>query len=549
MNLELFLRYCLDRYIKDSDNTYFKYVHVGINDLYIFKTQESKVATPDVNKEITVDLIKDYHFGIITEEISGLMQSIYSGHYYIEGRFGTNYVDLIDRARKELEYRPSLLKEKIRQDVKPEYAHYKNLSIEMSDVLYTKLLQEMTMVAVHINSEEFELIYNEIKNKDGLTFSFVLEKYFDIESYIEKLSVNYAELLTFLTDDKIANFMSYIEYQINTDRRLKNDYTKGDILLNSNVSVMRFARAYSVLLKFLEVYPNTVTNRNIVTINTGLNIVKIRNIIVNIFNVLNLEANMQYIFNDNWNFIYDSTNDTTNVILRYLHSIILSKPNQFETGDLLNDMVKKEFKFSSRHIMKLINEPSAYKNEIARNNDIIEDIMNRDLVGTMVFHEMLDTAILNAVKIYEAVAENGEVVTSKISDKMYEVYYKAKKFMVDKKSQKYENLLNEISKDLTLIQSNATEYITVTEKNNLLREAHAIKGELIKIKGKAKSMNDEKLLDLIEEREDFAEDVITLVNKRTIRKERKGTSFKLERDMTDQLKGMQHDGDYYGDEE
>jgi HPt (histidine-containing phosphotransfer) domain-containing protein len=117
------------------------------------------------------------------------------------------------------------------------------------------------------------------------------------------------------------------------------------------------------------------------------------------------------------------------------------------------------------------------------------------------------------------------------------------------KSQKYENLLNEISKDLTLIQSNATEYITVTEKNNLLREAHAIKGELIKIKGKAKSMNDEKLLDLIEEREDFAEDVITLVNKRTIRKERKGTSFKLERDMTDQLKGMQHDGDYYGDEE
>lgn len=549
MNLELFLRYCLDRYIKDSDNTYFKYVHVGINDLYIFKTQESKVAAPDVNKEITVDLIKDYHFGIITEEISGLMQSIYSGHYYIEGRFGTNYVDLIDRARKELEYRPSLLKEKIRQDVKPEYAHYKNLSIEMSDVLYTKLLQEMTMVAVHINSEEFELIYNEIKNKDGLTFSFVLEKYFDIESYIEKLSVNYAELLTFLTDDKIANFMSYIEYQVNTDRRLKNDYTKGDILLNSNVSVMRFARAYSVLLKFLEVYPNTVTNRNIVTINTGLNIVKIRNIIVNIFNVLNLEANMQYIFNDNWNFIYDSTNDTTNIILRYLHSIILSKPNQFETGDLLNDMVKKEFKFSSRHIMKLINEPSAYKNEIARNNDIIEDIMNRDLVGTMVFHEMLDTAILNAVKIYEAVAENGEVVTSKISDKMYEVYYKAKKFMVDKKSQKYENLLNEISKDLTLIQSNATEYITVTEKNNLLREAHAIKGELIKIKGKAKSMNDEKLLDLIEEREDFAEDVITLVNKRTIRKERKGTSFKLERDMTDQLKGMQHDGDYYGDEE
>ena len=272
MNLELFLRYCLDRYIKDSDNTYFKYVHVGINDLYIFKTQESKVAAPDVNKEITVDLIKDYHFGIITEEISGLMQSIYSGHYYIEGRFGTNYVDLINRARKELEYRPSLLKEKIRQDVKPEYAHYKNLSIEMSDVLYTKLLQEMAMVAVHINSEEFELIYNEIKNKDGLTFSFVLEKYFDIESYIEKLAVNYAELLTFLTDDKIANFMSYIEYQINTDRRLKNDYTKGDILLNSNVSVMRFARAYSVLLKFLEVYPKTVTNRNIVTINSGLNI-------------------------------------------------------------------------------------------------------------------------------------------------------------------------------------------------------------------------------------------------------------------------------------
>lgn len=72
---------------------------------------------------------------------------------------------------------------------------------------------------------------------------------------------------------------------------------------------------------------------------------------------------------------------------------------------------------------------------------------------------------------------------------------------------------------------------------------------MITIKNKAKAMNDETLIELIEEREEFADEVLENIQKRNIRQERKGTSFKLETDMTQQLRRMNRDEDLYEDED
>ena len=96
-----------------------------------------------------------------------------------------------------------------------------------------------------------------------------------------------------------------------------------------------------------------------------------------------------------------------------------------------------------------------------------------------------------------------------------------------------------------IVQSKSSELTSATVKNNLIREIHSMKGELIGIKAQAKSMNDEDLLDIIEERIAFAEEILDTINKRDIRQERKGISFKLERDMTSDLRKLNGTSDVY----
>jgi hypothetical protein len=131
-----------------------------------------------------------------------------------------------------------------------------------------------------------------------------------------------------------------------------------------------------------------------------------------------------------------------------------------------------------------------------------------------------------------------ERIPANVKGGLYEVKYKLKKFFIDRKKKKYEYLLNEISKDLYLVESKANELTSATEKNNLIREIHSMKAEMLHIKSKAKEMKDDELLDIISEKVQLADDLVKAVNSRNIRQERKGISFKLERDMTTDLRKM-----------
>lgn len=564
MNLELFLKYCFSKYIKEhGDADYFKYVNVSLNNLYIFKTKYSK--TNDISGEDLpeINLLNEYHFGILDESISNIINGIYRGETEI-GNWDT-YKSLLQGSKEFIENRPSIIKEKVKNGIiSNDDSKYFSFSIEMSDVLYMKLRKEIGIVALKVESTDYDKMYEEIKKSEGIYMvTFILEHFLNIENYMEKMSANHADLVVFLTEDKMANYLSYTEYVINMSRNLKSEYNKDTNLINSNISLHRYQRAYTVLITFLALYPTTVTNRNLITINSGLNINKIKTVFMNILVSPNLESHVSYIFNTYFSYIYDESNDTTNIILRYLHAIILCKPNQFDTLDLLNDIKTKDFSLKTKSIFK----DSSYREIHDQPKAIAEfynSIITRDIGPETIFNECLYLSMKSAMDIYEAVSENGETAqtyfsakdaeiikngSSNATGKAYEVKYKLKKFVADAKHRRYEKLLNEISKDLYLANSNATELITPSEKSRLIREIHSVKSEMITIKNKAKAMNDETLIELIEEREEFADEVLENIQKRNIRQERKGTSFKLETDMTQQLRRMNRDEDLYEDED
>lgn len=564
MNLELFLKYCFSKYIKEhGDADYFKYVNVSLNNLYIFKTKYSK--TNDISGEDLpeINLLNEYHFGILDESISNIINGIYRGETEI-GNWDT-YKSLLQGSKEFIENRPSIIKEKVKNGIiSYDDSKYFSFSIEMSDVLYMKLRKEIGIVALKVESTDYDKMYEEIKKSEGIYMvTFILEHFLNIENYMEKMSANHADLVVFLTEDKMANYLSYTEYVINMSRNLKSEYNKDTNLINSNISLHRYQRAYTVLITFLALYPTTVTNRNLITINSGLNINKIKTVFMNILVSPNLESHVSYIFNTYFSYIYDESNDTTNIILRYLHAIILCKPNQFDTLDLLNDIKTKDFSLKTKSIFK----DSSYREIHDQPKAIAEfynSIITRDIGPETIFNECLYLSMKSAMDIYEAVSENGETAqtyfsakdaeiikngSSNATGKAYEVKYKLKKFVADAKHRRYEKLLNEISKDLYLANSNATELITPSEKSRLIREIHSVKSEMITIKNKAKAMNDETLIELIEEREEFADEVLENIQKRNIRQERKGTSFKLETDMTQQLRRMNRDEDLYEDED
>lgn len=563
MNLELFLKYCFSKYIKENgDADYFKYVNVSLDNLYIFKTKYSKVNDIAGDTLPEINLLNEYHFGILDSSISNIINGIYRGETEL-GNWDT-YKSLLTGSKAFIESRPSIVKEKIKNGIMTDAeSKYYNFSVEMSDVLYMKLRKEIGEVALKVASTEFEKMYQEIVKSEGmLMFTFILEHFLNIENYMEKMSANHADLVVFLTEDKMANYLSYTEYVINMSKNLRSEYNKDTNLINSNVSIYRYQRAYDVLIAFLALYPTTVTNRNLITINSGLNINKIKSVFMNILVSPNLESHVSYIFNTYFSYIYDDSNDTTNIILRYLHAIILCKPNQFDTLDLLNDIKTKDFTISTKSIF---GDTSKYAGiEPIALKEFYNSVIVRDTAPEMFFNETINLAIKSAMDIYEAVSEDGEDAqtyfssrdseilkgkSSTVSDKIYEIKYKAKKFVADAKHRRYEKLLNEISKDLYLVKSNATELITPSEKSRLIREVHSIKGEMITIKNKAKAMNDEMLVELIEEREEFADTVLEDIQSRNIRQERKGTSFKLESDMTKQLRRMNKDEDVYEDED
>ena len=542
MNFEYFFKYCFQKYIEEhGTRSYYDTVAISLENIFIFRTKDT-IDTAS-KEDINVNLIKDYHFGLVSEHMERCLNEIRSGG---SGLAGEKYADLISSNRYILDLRPSAILEKIKNGtLNPESTYHFNFSIEISDVLYLLLNKEMNAAAVYLQTTEFNDIYNHFKTHKDTVFSLIIERYMNLETYIESLASNAADLLLFLCNEKIANYLSYCEFVITKSKNMKSIYNDATFFVNSDEAVKRFVVAYNVLMTFLKIYPTSVTNRGIVTINSGLNINKIKEVLMSMLIMKNLESNVLYIFNSQYSYIYDNSNDVSTTLLRYLHSVVLSRPNAYQALTIFNDIETKKFDLTTTHIFKKHQVDVDQAREI-----IVENFRTAELGEHETFLEMMDLIIYEAQDAYNKTqdeAEEGkteaktghlERMPANVKGGLYEVKYKLKKFSIDRKKKKYEYLLNEISKDLYLVESKANELTSATEKNNLIREIHSMKAEMLHIKSKAKEMKDDELLDIIEEKVQLADDLVRAVNSRNIRQERKGISFKLERDMTTDLRKM-----------
>ena len=162
----------------------------------------------------------------------------------------------------------------------------------------------------------------------------------------------------------------------------------------------------------------------------------------------------------------------------------------------------------------------------------------QDFIDANLDSELIDayTAFYVSESMETYFEESSEFVGEKPS-LMQKVYYNTKEFIINQKAKRYELLINEISKDLALVDADTTEFITSVEKNNLIRKVHTLKAEIIKTKKNAESVGLDDLVELLEDREAYADALVDKITKRSIRQERKGISFHLEKDMTDVLRG------------
>lgn len=547
MNFEFFFKYCFKKYLSEyGSRAYFEVLDISINNIYVFKTKNTDAS--QLNAEpVEVNLIKDYHFGLVSSHMERFMGEVRTGD---AGLSYTTYAELLNNNRDIMEFRPSTIMEKLKNGTLGDRKYHIDFSVELSDTLYLLLNREMNEVAIKLQSTEFADIYDHFKNNKETVFSCIMERYMNLEGYIEKLAANAADLLIFLTNEKIANYLSYCEFVLKKTSNVKSIYNDHTYLINSGEAIQRFKVAYKVLMTFLSIYPTTSTNRGLLTINSGLNINKLKAVLSNMLIMKNLESNVLYIFNSQYTYLYDDANDLATVLLRYLHSILLSKPNTYQALDMLNGIDAKKFDLNTHGI---------FNNTTPENVSVtyVEAIRTADISHDEVFLITMDLAIHEAMDAYNKTqdeaeegntdARTGHLERSKnnLSNTAYNIKYKMKTYNIDRKKKKYERLLNEISKDMYIVQSKSSELTSASEKNNLIREIHSMKGELIGIKAQAKSMNDEDLLDIIEERIAFAEEILDTINKRNIRQERKGISFKLERDMTSDLRKLNGTSDVY----
>lgn len=228
------------------------------------------------------------------------------------------------------------------------------------------------------------------------------------------------------------------------------------------------------------------------------------------------------------------------VLMQVMYRASLNNMEIFDAVAELNDiviedvrvsMVIRESNVSNDHIKAAARDEDHYKVEF----NIREEVTMQDFIDGNVSSEAIgDYCAMYLAESIGSAPDEDEKMSAWESIK-----YKTRSFNIDRKRKKYHVLLNEISKDISLVESGTAELLTVIEKNNLIRKAYALKAEIIKTRENAKSIEDEDLMELIDERLNYVDSVIAKIQGRNVRQERKGISFHLEKDMTDVLRASQ----------
>ena len=521
-------------------------IEVILSKLIVFphpRTENVLKRIEESNEPVNIDIpINEYHYGFVSRESMSIL-NMFSENSENDYRFSPDNVRYLIREATELNrYDAYSNMSKIAKNIRLTDSSIKVrtwddiiVNLEISDLVKVKLEIEMNNALFHMPDDSEDIISFIKDNQEDFVMTSALLNTLKISDYMATLNARKREVISFLSSDHMRTRMNrYLSAaSVNLDEIIN---TSSDIAFSKRPYIA-FKKSLAMFAAYLNIYPD-ITCRPGYSV---LNLPTMSNFMNGMLHGYAVGDTLGAVLQRAQSSLIKDTH-LISVLMQVMYRASLNNMELFDAVAELNDMVITDASVNmvlrgnvigNERVMVAEADPSEKREKVEFN--ISENATMQDFIDGNI-----DTsAIGDYCAMYLSESINDPPEKEEKMGRLESIKYKARNFNIDRKRKKYHLLLNEISKDISLVESGTTELLTVIEKNNLIRKAHALKAEIIKTRENAKSLNDEDLMELIDERINYVDSVIVKIQGRNVRQERKGISFHLEKDMTDVLRASQ----------
>ncbi len=518
MNIKLYMRHLLATSIV-RDREAIGLVKCTFRDMLVFPHPKTrKVIDRDTGELVTkleeIDVVGEYHFGFLSNDIIDLLSSL-SNDYDSVVR-DTSYGGIEGFLRADRIYSPSKLvalnklynsSSAIKSNGQLETYVY--ITPEISDILLAKMQTELDNIVYHLDKDDadnadkiFEFMIKHASEFPALNY--VYSEKMNLPEFLEKYDAANQEVLSVIQEDNMRT-------RLNKYRKIANDASDQVLMTSASIGYSKkpyvdFKMSLSLFMWYLRLYPNIVVNQKL---STKFNISTMYKFMSRMLEEYTVSDALTAILQRGFNLDIKGT-DTTSSLLKIILKGVMNSGSLDSAVAELNDIFKDEFYLSSEIILK-DKVPSAAKC-IAESGMTMRSFLDADLPMELL-------PVYSQGTIVESLSENK--VVDAFQTMKDTLTYRGKKYITDIKKKKYELILNDINKDIALAVSASSEFNTMQEKNNIIKELHVIKEELIRLNSKIQELGDDDFTDIISDRISYVDTIVDKVNARVLRTEPK----------------------------
>ncbi len=521
-------------------------IDVLLSKLIVFphpRTENVLKRIEESNEPVNIDIpINEYHYGFVSSESMSILNMFSENSENDYGYSPDNVRRLIREATELNRYDAYSNMSKIAKNIRLTDSSIKVrtwddiiVNLEISDLVKVKLEIEMNNALFHMSDDSEDIISFIKDNQEDFVMTSALLNTLKISDYMATLNARKREVISFLSSDHMRTRMNrYLSAaSVNLDEIIN---TSSNIAFSKRPYIA-FKKSLAMFAAYLKIYPD-ITCRPGYSV---LNLPTMSNFMNGMLHGYAVGDTLGAVLQRAQSSLIKDTH-LISVLMQVMYRASLNNMELFDAVAELNDMVITDASVNmvlrgnvigNERVMAAEADPSEKREKVEFNiseNATMQDFIDGNIDAS---------AIGDYCAMYLSESINDPTEKEEKMGRLESIKYKARNFNIDRKRKKYHLLLNEISKDISLVESGTTELLTVIEKNNLIRKAHALKAEIIKTRENAKSLEDEDLMELIDERINYVDAVIVKIQGRNVRQERKGISFHLEKDMTDVLRASQ----------
>ncbi len=521
-------------------------IDVLLSKLIVFphpRTENVLKRIEESNEPVNIDIpINEYHYGFVSSESMSILNMFSENSENDYGYSPDNVRRLIREATELNRYDAYSNMSKIAKNIRLTDSSIKvrtwddiTVNLEISDLVKVKLEIEMNNALFHMSDDSEDIISFIKDNQEDFVMTSALLNTLKISDYMATLNARKREVISFLSSDHMRTRMNrYLSAaSVNLDEIIN---TSSNIAFSKRPYIA-FKKSLAMFAAYLKIYPD-ITCRPGYSV---LNLPTMSNFMNGMLHGYAVGDTLGAVLQRAQSSLIKDTH-LISVLMQVMYRASLNNMELFDAVAELNDMVITDASVNmvlrgnvigNERVMAAEADPSEKREKVEfniRENATMQDFIDGNIDAS---------AIGDYCAMYLSESINDPTEKEEKMGRLESIKYKARNFNIDRKRKKYHLLLNEISKDISLVESGTTELLTVIEKNNLIRKAHALKAEIIKTRENAKSLEDEDLMELIDERINYVDAVIVKIQGRNVRQERKGISFHLEKDMTDVLRASQ----------